>query len=92
MSTEPTTSGRRGLDLLLLLTFFALLAAGVVAALSFFVELPAAVVALAVVVAVVGLAVFFVAGVRQARRSGDGVLRSFGRALWGTVRLAFDLF
>ena len=90
--TERTTAGRRGTQLLLLLTFFAMMAAGLVFAASWFVAVPEGLLALAVVVAVAGLAVFFVAGVRQARQSGDGVLRPVGRAFWGVIRLAFDLF
>jgi hypothetical protein len=76
----------------LLLVFFAMMAAGLVFAASWFVPVSDPLLALAVLVAVVGLVVFFVVGVREARQSGDGVLRSVGRALWGVIRLAFDLF
>lgn len=90
--TETTAGKRQGRGLLLLLTLFAMMAAGVVLAVSWLVAIPAAVLAVAAVVALVGLSIFSVAGVRQARQSGDGVLRSVGRALRGVVRLAFDLF
>ena len=89
MTQEP--SNRRGTDLLLLLTLFALMTAGLVAALSSLVRLPTGLLALAAVVAIVGLSVFFLAGLRRARQSGQGVLRSFAGTLWDTLRLAFDL-
>lgn len=91
MSQEMRTSRGPWVDLLLLVALFAIMAAAVVAALAFYVELTAGVVVAAVVVAVLGLAFFFTVGVREAHRSGAGVLRSLGRALWDSLRLVCDL-
>jgi hypothetical protein len=89
---ETATGGRRVWQLLLLLTAFAMMASGLVIAISWLISVPAILLALAAVVAVFGLSVFFVVGVRQARQSGDGVLRSVGRAFWLVIRLSFELF
>ncbi|WP_421742264.1 hypothetical protein [Cellulomonas sp.] len=87
-----TSDRRRARSLVVPVTFVAMMAAGIVLALDFVVEWPSAVVVTAAAVALLGLAVLVVVGVRRERRSGAGLFRSLGRAVRGAVRAAFDLF
>ncbi|WP_421732595.1 hypothetical protein [Cellulomonas sp.] len=92
MSGEPSDRPRQTSVLVLVVTLVAMMAAGLVFALDWVVEWPTGVLVGAVAIAVAGLVVFFVAGVRQARGSGLGVFRAVGRAVRGTIRAAFELF
>ncbi|KRD42896.1 hypothetical protein ASE38_00950 [Cellulomonas sp. Root930] len=87
-----TSDRRRARVPVLLVTLVAMMAAGLVFALDWVVGWPGAVLIGAVAIAVIGLAVFFVAGVRRARSSGVGVFRAVGRAVRGTIRAAVELF
>lgn len=75
-----------------MVTLFAMMGAGVILAVGYFVEFSTVVILSSLAVAILGLAVFFVVGFRQARQSGQTFLRSVGKTLRGILRLAFDLF
>jgi hypothetical protein len=92
MSTESVTPDRGRLSRLPIPALFALMGVGVVLALDYFVTLPDPVVAVTLFVGAVGLGVFVAAVWSNARATGVGFVRAAGRALWGSIRLVFDLF
>lgn len=70
----------------------ALIAVGFILTTGYFVDLPASVMGLALVLAAVALPLFFAAAVASSRAEGVSVFRSIGRAAHATFRVICDLF
>ena len=92
MPGEPSRSTARTLERLLVPSLFVLMAAGLLVAVDYFLDLPPLLIVLALAVLALGLPTFFVAAVARSRAEGIGVMRSIGRGIHASVRVICDLF
>jgi hypothetical protein len=92
MTGESSGSTARPLERLLVPSLFVLMAAGLLVAVDYFVDLPPLLIVLALVLLALGLTTFFVAAVATSRAEGIGVMRSIGRGIHATFRVICDLF
>jgi phosphotransferase system glucose/maltose/N-acetylglucosamine-specific IIC component len=92
MTGESPGSTAGLLERLLVPSLFVLMAAGLLVAVEYFVDLPPLLIAFTLALLALGLPLFFAAAVATSRAEGIGVMRSIGRGIHATFRVVCDLF